>query len=134
MKTNQKLSFEFTKTSPYSHLVDLVNTMIKGEEKIIFSIFETSEDSNDDQWMVVHPDILSNDLVIEGNCVFFINYWRVADQPVYSEVVNNPTWKDIINVCNDLLKDGDGCGVFLENIVFRSEKNNVKQFEFHIGS
>jgi hypothetical protein len=76
------------------------------------------------------PDLASTDPVLHGRCQFTIDYWRVSASPVFSKVYENPTWKDILNACNDLLQEGDKCGVFLENIV--EEKKGL--YAFHIGS
>lgn len=132
----KRLDVDFDKTSTYKTLINDVNNLFKeGKEKrVIFSMFETLDSSVVDQWTVLHPDITSSTPVIEGRCVFFINYWRVSDEEVYSKEHTNPTWKDIINACNNLLQNGDGCGVFLEDIKFCKKVDGVNYFEFLIGS
>jgi hypothetical protein len=62
------------------------------------------------------------------------DYWRVSDVPVYSEVVENPTWMMIINIFNDMLQNGDHCGIFLEGLYNLKEVGDVKIIKFAIGS
>lgn len=132
----KRLAVDFNKTSTYKTLTNDVNNLIEeGKEKrVIFSMFETLDSNVVDQWTVKHPDITSSTPVIEGRCVFFINYWRVSEEEVHSKELTNPTWKDIINACNNLLQSGDGCGIFLENIEFCKKVDGVNYFEFSIGS
>lgn len=132
----KRLDVDFDKTSTYEHFQTVAESLIDAdkEKRIVFSIFETSEDLIGDDWTVKHPDITSSEPVIEGRCIFFINYWRVSEDEIYSKEYTNPTWKDIINACNNLLQNGDGCGVFLENIEFSRKVDGVSYFEFLIGS
>lgn len=132
----KRLIVDFDKTSTYEHFQTVVKSLIDAdkEKRIVFSIFETSGDSIQDDWTVLHPDITSSTPVIEGRCVFFIKYWRVSEDEIYSEEYTNPTWKDIINACNNLLQNGDGFGVFLENLEFSRKVDGVNYFKFLIGS
>lgn len=102
-------------------------------DRLVDSLLDKNKD-NLVVFSLVHPerfpDLASKDPVFQGHCQFLIDYWRVSDTPVFSEIYENPTWKDILNACNDLLQDGDRCGVFLENIV--EEKKGL--YAFHIGS
>lgn len=125
----------------YSDLQKLVRAMCDQNAKIIFSIFQDASDSeeefNTDNWQVKAPDIDSTNPVFKGKVEFFIDYWRVADRPVYSPVYENPTWRDIINACNNLLQQGDPDGVYLEGMnTFKQTKSpdSVTKIEFCIGS
>ncbi|CAB5226502.1 hypothetical protein UFOVP760_276 [uncultured Caudovirales phage] len=110
---------ELTATSSYSTLQKATQAMCKHRSKegnigLAFSIFETNkemdkgiDDSGD--WIVDHPDIYSNDPVFEGNCIFFSDYWRIGEEKVYSDVMPNPRWEELISECNrQLIDDSDG--------------------------
>jgi len=131
-----KAKFPFTKTYPYSELGDVVNSLLDPSKKplVIFSMWETAEDAAGNDFMALVPDILSPEPALLGRCIFTISYWRVSPSPVYSKEYLNPTWKDILNACNNLLQNGDGCGVYFENIEHLRKTDGVDYFEFWIGS
>jgi len=131
-----KVELPHTKTYPYSRLGDVVNSLLDPSKKplVIFSMWETADDAAGDDFMARVPDILSPDPVLTGRCVFTINYWRVSPRPVYTKEYFNPTWKDVLNACNDLLQNGDECGVYLEAIEHIKKTDGVDYFEFWIGS
>ena len=135
MKTNKL----YTKTYSYKELTAAVESVLTGPPRVVFSMFTDTTNkeykpSEPDNWIVDAPDFTSTEPVIEGKVQFMIDYWRVADEPVFSEVYLNPTWVDIANACNDLLKDGDGDGVFLEGFDKRKTSKGVTTYEFCIGS
>lgn len=110
------------------------NSLLEGKEKIVvFSVPDVSK-----------KEILSKKPVIKGEVKLFIDYWRVDPYPAYAKtkdgeerVFSNPAWKDIINACNDILKMGDRCGVFLEGILTHDnmgEDGKIKHVELLIGS
>ena len=116
---------EYTATSSYASLQKATEAMCKhrsaqGNVGITFSLFETSPkdkglDSGD--WIVKHPDIWSDEPVFEGNCVFFSDYWRIADHQVESEIMPRPRWSEIINEAGRQLidpEDGSCACLFLE--------------------
>lgn len=115
-----KKNFNLDLTIEYPKLLEIVDSFIgKDKKKLIqFAIFESADPSvNDhDKWFINCPDINSNESVFEGECKFFIDYWRVSDESIFYPPITNPTWKDIIVACNELLQNGDECGVFLENV------------------
>jgi hypothetical protein len=137
---------EKTATSSMHSLQQAVQAMCKHKSKqgnigLDFSIWETSSedkglDSGD--WIVKHPDIWSDEPVFEGNCVFFSNYWRIADHQVESEIMPNPRWSEIICEANRQLIDpevGDTACLFLEG--FREldpRSDGVRFFELVWGS
>lgn len=127
-----KIQVNYTQKMTYRALQSKVDSMIdKDTERVVmFSMY----DFGDFGGSITCPDLDSTEPVIEGKCVFMINYWRVSPEPVQSREYINPTWKDIINSCNNLLLNGDGCGVFLETMNVKEEKNGVKYIEFGIGS
>lgn len=127
-----KLPINNNLKTEYRVLQKTVESFIDNDKKklVIFSIFDTDDYSDYNQWIINSPDITSAEPVIEGDCSFTIDYWRVNDKPVTSPVISNPTWKDIIVACNDLLQQGDECGVYLEGIV----KTGEGKYKFQIGS
>jgi len=134
-----KTSKLYTKTYSYKELTDTVDSILTGPKRVVFSMFADTTNkeykpSQPDDWIVDAPDFGSTQPVIKGKVQFMIDYWRVTDQPILSEVYLNPTWVDIANACNDLLKDGDGNGVFLEGFSKGKTTNGVTVYEFCIGS
>jgi hypothetical protein len=118
-------------------LNDKIQNLLDPNKKplVVFSIMEIQDmDNHNWNYTVVCPDVSSPEPVFEGECQFRIDYWRVALKPVTSPVYTNPTWKDIINACNDLLQDGDECGVYLESINWKETVDGIKIYEFGIGS
>lgn len=132
-----KLPFELNRTYEYSELQELVASMCEQEPIVNFSIFKTNEAKSTkdrDIWFVDAPDVESLDRVIACKVQFVADYWRVADEPVFSHVVVNPTWRDIINIFNDMLQQGDRQGIYLEGLNLLETKDNVKIVKFQIGS
>lgn len=125
-----KTLIESPKTKTYDHdeLYEITSSFCVNKPKIVFSIYKGDGD------MLIAPDIESSEPVIEGNVQFMIDYWRVSDYPIYSPVISSPTWRDIINACNDLLIQGDGCGIFLEALYLVKDEHDVKTVRFSIGS
>lgn len=85
-----------------------------GANHLVFSMTETKENGEGDAWIVEIPDIFQTSPAIQGKVKILIDYWRVAETPVYSETLTDPTWKDLILATDKLLAQGDGCGIFLE--------------------
>jgi hypothetical protein len=137
---------ENTATSSYASLQKATEAMCKHRSKqgnigLNFSIYKTApEDKGLDSgdWIVKHPDIWSDEPVFEGNCVFFSNYWRIADHQVNSEIMPKPRWSEIICEANRQLIDpevGDTACLFLEG--FREldpRSDGVRFFELVWGS
>lgn len=110
------VKLEFTKTSTIKKLEAAVGSLLadenQDEKRVVFSVYRQAPGGSE----VEHPDIESPEPILKGKYRFMIDYWRVANKPVYSQEFTDPTWKDAINACNRLLETGDGCGVFLEDI------------------
>lgn len=128
-----KLPLDLKRTYERETLQEIVEGMCINKPMIEFSIFE-SFDNEEGVWMVNAPDIESTNAVIGGEVQFVADYWRVAEMPIYSCVVKNPTWKDIINIFNDALQQGDGQGVYLEGLKVVKPKDNINTIQFIIGS
>jgi len=136
---------EYTATSSYATLQKATEAMCKhksrlGRTGLCFSIFETSKEDNKDvdNWIVDHPDIWSDEPVFEGNCVFFSNYWRIGEDKVYSDVMPNPRWEEIISEASRQLidpNDGSTACLFLEGFdELEPRSDGTRVFEFSWGS
>ena len=146
MKIENAPLLEYTATSSYASLQKAAGAMCKHRSKqgnigLNFSIFETSPkdkglDSGD--WIVKHPDIWSDEPVFQGPCVFFSNYWRIADDQVNSEIMPSPRWSEIIAECNRQLidpSDGSTACLFLEGFQeLEPDSCGVRFFEIIWGS
>ena len=110
----------------------------EGRIGLEFSMFESNKEGSKGDWIVDHPDIWSDKPVFEGACVFFSNYWRIADHQVESEIMPRPRWSEIIAEANRQLIDpevGDTACLFLEG--FREldpRSDGVRFFELVWGS
>jgi len=149
---NKALSplLEYTKTSSYDDLKKITEDMCEhksaqGNIGFTFSLFETNMEKdrgfkfNSGKWIVDHPDIWSNKPVFEGKCVFYSDYWRIADHKVESDIIENPTWKDIIVEANRQLidpEDGSTACLFLEGFYTDEDysSDNIKYIELVWGS
>lgn len=147
MKTNPHSPLlEYTALSEYNELQKAVKAMCthksaQGNVGLVFSMFESDygcPSKPDYPWFVHHPDILSIKPVFEGNCVFFSNYWRIADDQVNSEIMPNPRWSEIICEANRQLidpQDGSCACLFLEGFrELEPDSCGVRFFEFSWGS
>lgn len=128
-----KLPFELKRTYAYDELQELVASMCEQEPIVCFSIFEFFVNS-EGVWMVNAPDIESYHPVIDGKVQFMTDYWRVSDEPLYSRVVENPTWRVVIDIFNTMLQNGDRQGIYLEGLNVVEVKDDIKIVRFQIGS
>lgn len=118
--------------APYSMLSRGVYELVEQPQRVFFSIYDTMKAEGEEPGitndMVVHfPDIHSTDALIHGECTFTINNPIFSPEVIQSDTLVNPTWKDVLNCCNNLL------GVckthvtgFLQNIIHI----NDNQYEF----
>ena len=109
----------------------------EGKNLIEFSIFKDMGERNE-EWVVKAPNITSSKPVIEGEVVFYSDYWRLTEhnkgKEVHSKVYYNPTWKDIINAANDMLKETCKYGLFLEGLTQANNSANEKMVCIEFGS
>lgn len=123
----------------YDVLCNKASSLIDNAVKYLtFSIF-TDDGTENGNWMVKHPNIESTDPVIEGEVGFYSDYWRLTDynngDVVYSEVVTNPNWKDIINAANDMLVRTCEYELFLEGLTLtRCNEYGRKMVRVDFGS
>ena len=135
-----KLPIKLNSTYEYDELQELVASMCRQKPIVCFSIFKTNQApenahrAGERVWFVDAPDIKSYHPVIPGKVQFVADYWRVSDEPVYSPVVENPTWRVIIDIFNDMLQQGDGCGIYLEGLDIIETKDDISTVRFQIGS
>jgi hypothetical protein len=135
-------SFDLTATSTYDSLQKAVKARCKdlsreGNVGLIFSIFESSYGTPGKDWVVKHPDIFDEGAVFEGKCVFVTDYWRVSENEVFSEPMENPTWSEIISECNRQLidpEDGSTACLFLEGFYELEPKDGCRVFDICWGS
>jgi hypothetical protein len=133
----KKIDVVLDRTYEYDDLQKLARAMCTNKPILNFSMFESVEgleEEGENVWSVNAPDIDSTEPVFKGKVQFTTDYWRVSDVPVHSEVVENPTWMMIINIFNDMLQNGDHCGIFLEGLYNLKEVGDVKIIKFAIGS
>lgn len=131
----KKINIALDRAFNYNDLYKLAKAMCTNKPLIQFSIFKTNEVLSDSkQWIVNAPDIDSTEPAIAGKVQFMTDYWRVSDMPVYSEVVENPTWMTIINIFNDMMQIGDEFGSYLEGLIHDDDVGDVKIIKFAIGS
>lgn len=135
MKNSNPKPYQLDTPTTYEQICQAVDDM--GAKVLQFSIFRDNPEKENDQgdkWHVLAPDITSNNPVLTKPCKVLINYWRVSDEPVESPVLNEPTWKDLILATDQLLQNGDGCGVYLEGFRVHEEAKKVTVLEAVIGS
>jgi hypothetical protein len=125
----------FDRLYEYTDLQKLAHAMCTNKPILCFSMFETAASvDGEDTWRVHAPDIDSTEPVFKGKVQLMTDYWRVSDVPLYSEVVENPTWMTIINIFNDMLQNGDNCGIYLEGFYLEKQVDDVQVIRFVIGS
>jgi hypothetical protein len=121
-----------TVESDYANLSNTIKAF--GCKTIRFSIFDTvkySDRSSD--WIIKFPDISSTVPVFKGECKFCVSYWRISDVPIYF-TLEDPTWRDIVVTLDRVMQQGDGMGVFLEDIRIQKDKFGGEYYNFIIGS
>jgi hypothetical protein len=131
----KSIKFHYKRLYEYTDLQKLAHAMCTNKPILRFSMFETAESvDGEDTWRVHAPDIDSTKPVFKGKVQFMTDYWRVSDVPLYSEVTKNPTWMTIINIFNDMLQNGDNCGIYLEGFYLEKQVDDVQVIRFVIGS
>lgn len=119
-------------------LDEFIEKTIKEQNKskkvwLTLSLWET-EDNDDIEFgdcQVFAPDLTSNSPVYEGKVIFGAGY----PNKTYSKVINNPTWRDIIVISNNLIiKTRDYDHSFLESIHFGKEENGIRYYDLWFGS
>ena len=124
----------------YKQLCRLTDELIESDKRFVeFSIFKDVS-SHIDEWVVSAPDITSDKPIIDGEVVFFSDYWRLTDhlkprgREIESRVYANPTWKDIINAANEMIESTCQYTLYLEGLSPRGIANGIKRVEVEFGS
>jgi hypothetical protein len=124
----------------YKELCRLTDELIESDKRFVeFSIFKDVS-SSIDNWIVSVPDITSTKPIIDGEVVFFSDYWRLTDhlkprgREIESRVYANPTWKDIINAANEMIESTCQYTLYLEGLSPRGIANGIKRVEVEFGS
>jgi hypothetical protein len=124
----------------YKELNKRTCELIESSKKLVeFSIFRDVS-SDIDNWIVSAPDITSDKPIVDGEVVFFSDYWRLTDhlkpygKEIESCVYTNPTWKDIINAANEMVERTCQYTLFLEGLSPRGVAGGVKRIEIEFGS
>ncbi len=114
----EQIEIKYDKVSEYEDLEKTAKGLIEGPCRTIFSIFKEADSpsTKEDGWLVSHPDILSDEPVIDGVVNLVYDGWEGTT----IEKVSNPTWKKIIRFFNNAPHGGY---VFLEGL--RREENDV---------
>ena len=110
----------FMNVSTYSVYSDTVHNLIEGPQRVFLSIFEEVDggfgDLDGDR-IVRYPDIKSTAPVIEGRVKLVIDDPYINKSEVFSLELTDPSWKDILQETNNMLRDCDTPIGFLENIL-----------------
>jgi hypothetical protein len=81
------------------------------------------------------PDIESPSPVFSGRVRLRADYWRISDKPVHSQVLESPTWKDILSEVDTMLSSNDSDYIFLENMILgERDEAGVLDIELAFGS
>jgi hypothetical protein len=70
-----------------------------------------------------------------GKFRLMVDYWRVAQSPQYSDVLENPSWDDILLAVDNMLDRCKSDYIFLEELAFKKpDSNGVAEIELGFGS
>jgi len=114
------LNIKYVCVAPSSKLSDDVHYLIDPPQRVFLSMFnEETMDNADEDRLVRYPDIKSSDPVIEGKVRLIIDDPYINKAEVFSLELTNPSWKDIFQEANSMLRNCDTPIGFLENILPR---------------
>jgi len=103
----------------YSELSQNVNSLIEGSQHIFLSIYDELDEGED--FKVRCPDVLSTEAIIDGDCKFCIPPRSLRENPIFSLVLNSPSWRDILNTANEMVKTRGDHSSFLVDIASTGE-------------
>jgi len=112
---------KYDKVSEYGMLQKLWNDLHDELKcKSVFSMFTELEGVpyDPDNWQVKHPDILSDEPLVEGKVVIKSMDWDGNDV----EAVN-PTWRDVAKFFSYY---NDGHHVFLEDLIWDGQTRTIE--------
>jgi hypothetical protein len=131
-KHKKQMHIPLTKTSKYSDLCQTVEELIG--EKPLFELSIMRMVGGQKDFVVDHPDIKSETPLIEGEIRLWTDYWRVAPRKVYSSILTSPTWRDLLCAIQQMLKDNQAGGIFLEQFGPQYLEKGVTNIEIYLGS
>lgn len=135
----KKIEIPLTVDTIYEEMKYIVREVMGYHPTLVFSIYDASQWKSKDM-PISMPDLKSTNPVIEGKCIFFTDYWRIVEytnpptDKVESDVIENPTWKDILIAVDKIISGGDGFGVYFEGLYLSREENGIKYIDISIGS
>jgi len=103
----------------YSELSQNVNSLIEGSQHIFLSIYDELDEG--ENFRVRCPDVLSTEAIIDGDCKFCIPPRSLQENPIFSLVLNSPSWRDILNTANEMVKARGDHSSFLVDIASTGE-------------
>lgn len=108
-----------TKTQTYTELSNSIYEIVEAPQRVFFAIYDVLERKTDElgeEYDIIScPDVNSLEPVIKGECKFSINNLEFSTTILTTEIVVDPNWKDILNLCNDLLRQ---CNVHNTGFLF----------------
>jgi hypothetical protein len=90
--------YEMDIVSSYDELQSQIDSLLSSPRTFEFCIYEVL---TDDSVLVKHPNILSQESLLGTDTQFIINLSKF--EPFVSNSIDNPSWKDILNIINDAL-------------------------------
>lgn len=88
-------------TCKYSELIVELEKLLGEKLKFKFLIVDILE--NNTNPLVKHPDILSSEPVVNGECQIHIHFVETDEKRLSNKMFTNPTWKELLLEINSLL-------------------------------
>jgi hypothetical protein len=126
------LNIPLTQTSQYEKLCQTVEQIIGEKPLFEFSIFRMVGGHKD--FVVDHPDLQSETPLLSGEVKFWTDYWRVSQHKVSTPTLINPTWKMLLPALQQLLKENNSGGIFLERLGRQHLDKEITHVELEFGS
>jgi hypothetical protein len=111
--TATMINIAYTCTSPYSKFSNDVYNLVEQPQRVFLSMYDELPETD----TICYPDLHSPVPVISGKVRLSINDTFINEEQIFSLELTDPTWKDLLEEVNSMLKN---CTVpigFLENIV-----------------
>jgi len=76
-----------------------------------------------------------NEADLSGRIRLMVDYWRVSPDPQYSDILDNPSWDDVLLSVDRMLGKCQSDYVFLEEIIRKEpDEEGVSEVELGFGS
>lgn len=89
-----------TEINSFEGLQTITKTLLQNKKVFNFCIYEVATDDGNS---VLHPDILDPEPLLGTDTQIVINIPSVTSEPYVSTSIQDPTWKDVLNIINDML-------------------------------